>query len=91
MKTIFDSQIQSFDDRRLIFWILGINTPISYCVKKNWSKGAPSLQKQLIGLTDVLFVIEIVGVALTRVRYGRGNWQRFYHAIFKDMMFNEVR
>ena len=44
MKTIFDSQIQSFDDRRLIFWILGINTPISYCVKKNWSQGAPSLK-----------------------------------------------
>ena len=44
MKTLFNSQIQSFDDRRLIFWILGINTPISYCVKKNWSQGAPSLK-----------------------------------------------
>ena len=44
IKTIFDSKIQSFDARRLIFWILGINEPISHCVKNNWSQGAPSLK-----------------------------------------------
>ena len=37
MKTIFDSKIQSFDGRRLIFWILGINEPIIHCVKNNRS------------------------------------------------------
>ena len=44
IKTIFDSQIQSFDARRLIFWILGINIPISHCIKNNWSQGTASLK-----------------------------------------------
>ena len=44
IKTIFDSKIQSFDARRLIFWILGINEPIIHCVKNNRSQGAPSLK-----------------------------------------------
>ena len=36
IETVFDSQIQSFDASRLIFWILGLCTPISHHVKKNW-------------------------------------------------------
>ena len=44
IKTIFYSKIQSFDARRLIFWILGINEPIIHCVKNNWSQGTPSLK-----------------------------------------------
>ena len=35
IKTILDSRIQSFDARRLIVWILGINKPIAHCVKNN--------------------------------------------------------
>ena len=44
LKTVFDSQIQSLNDRRLIFWILGINIPISHCVKNNWCQSTPSLK-----------------------------------------------
>ena len=44
IKTFFDSKIQSFDARRLIFWILGINEPLIHCVKNNWSQGTPSLK-----------------------------------------------
>ena len=44
LKTVFDSQIQSLNDRRLNFWILGINKPISHCLKKNWSQSTPSLK-----------------------------------------------
>ena len=36
IETAFDSQIQNFDDSRLMFWILGLSTPISHHVKKNW-------------------------------------------------------
>ena len=36
IETVFDSQIKSFDANRLIFWILGLCTPISHRVKKNW-------------------------------------------------------
>ena len=36
IETVFDSQIKSFDANRLIFWILGLCTPISNRIKKNW-------------------------------------------------------
>ena len=41
MKNSFDSKLQSFDTRRLIFQILGLNKRISDCVKKNWHQAPP--------------------------------------------------
>ena len=48
MKTIFDFHIQSFDDRRLLFWILGINKPISHCDEKRFGLRAPFIENERV-------------------------------------------